>query len=139
MYDSHLIRRILNYLRNRFKCIDTFRPQDNTGRRCMRFDRESYNELIASQYWKREVRPAMIARACGRCERCNIYLGNRGHVHHTTEAYKYLWKEMEVLHLLRYWCKDCHGYRHGHCPDPMTTPTTDELLSEIERVLGPKP
>ena len=78
--------------------------------------RESYEKHLDTDYWLR-VRRAVRRRATWRdgmvrCERCGSEEGPFD-VHHTTEGYRYLGKELDHLDLMRYWCRACHEFRLG--------------------------
>jgi hypothetical protein len=99
--------------------------------------RENYEKHMGSDYWQR-VRQAVRRQARGldgvvRCQRCGTEDGPFD-VHHTTEAYRHLGEELDHLHLMRYWCRACHEYRHGHGPDPMEPCSWEELEELIRRL-----
>lgn len=98
---------------------------------------EAYKEHLRSGYW-RDVKRALrrrVYKAHGKlcCERCGSEDGPFD-CHHTTEAYRFLGRELEVLDLMRFWCRACHDHRHGRGPDPMHVPTIQELMKQIEEM-----
>ena len=101
--------------------------------------RERYENHLDSDYWQ-QVRREVRRRAKGkdgvvRCQRCGSEEGPFD-VHHGSEAYRHLGEELDHLNLMRYWCRACHQFRHGHGPDPMVSPTWQELEERIRRVCG---
>ena len=99
--------------------------------------RENYEKHLDSYYWQC-VRRAVRRRATGRdgtvrCERCGSEDGPFD-VHHTTEAYRHVGEELDHLDLMRYWCRGCHEYRHGHGLDPMIPASWEELERRINRI-----
>jgi hypothetical protein len=101
--------------------------------------RESYEKHLDTDYWLR-VRRAVRRRATWRdgmvrCERCGSQEGPF-EVHHTTEAYPYLGEELDHLNLMRYWCRTCQQFRHGHGPDPKVQMSWRELEERIRRLSG---
>jgi hypothetical protein len=99
--------------------------------------REQYEKHLDSEYWLR-VRRAVRRRATGRdgkvrCQRCGSEEGPFD-CHHTTEGYRFLGEELDHLDLLRYWCRACHEFRHGHGRDPMVPMSWEELEERIRRL-----
>ncbi len=100
---------------------------------------ESYEQHLSSDYWLR-VRRAVRRRATGRdgmvrCERCGSEEGPFD-CHHTSEGYRYLGEELDHLDLMRYWCRACHEFWHGHGPDPKVQMSWRELEERIKRLSG---
>jgi len=59
-----------------------------------------------------DVQDLLRKRAKGKCERCGSSQAKEYNCHHSSEAYRYLFREKEVMHLLHYWCRDCHAFFH---------------------------
>lgn len=66
-----------------------------------------YKAHLKSPEWQKK-REMIITRARLCCEGCGVYLGEKGHVHHTT--YKHFGNEF--LFELLYLCQDCHERIH---------------------------
>jgi hypothetical protein len=99
--------------------------------------RNRYENHLNSEYWQ-QVRREVRRKAKGkdgvvRCQRCGSEEGPFD-VHHSSEAYRHLGEELDHLDLMRYWCRECHQFRHGHGSDPMVSPTWQELEERIRRL-----
>jgi hypothetical protein len=99
--------------------------------------RNRYENHLNSEYWQ-QVRREVRRKAKGkdglvRCQRCGSEEGPFD-VHHSSEAYRHLGEELDHLDLMRYWCRECHQFRHGHGSDPMVSPTWRELEERIRRL-----
>ena len=68
-----------------------------------------------------------------RCERCGSEEGPFD-CHHTTEKDRHLGEELDHLDRMRYWCRACHQFRHGHGPDPLVPMSWRELEERIKSV-----
>jgi hypothetical protein len=97
-----------------------------------------YEEHIHSRYWYDEVRPAVISRSRGYCERCGAEIGKRGDCHHL--SYDAFGRELEALHTVVYYCRPCHDVVHSKCVrDPKPFSWSDILSSIKVEIIDPKP